>query len=255
MITSRLSTINCIQFFKLQGMKNKSRAWVYPILAVLIILTGCKKDPEFYFNLSPWVKYGSLTDKDGNKYKTILIGTQTWMAENLTTMKYNDGTSIPVVTDGTLWNNLSSAACCWQNNDPARKVTYGVLYNWYTVNSGKLCPVGWHVPNDEEWSELIAFLGGENLAGGKLKEAGDIHWKNPNTEATNIAHFWALPGGNRNTGNDAVFNGLGEMGCWWTTSSNNTLAINRLMYYNNNQVQKYFYPKNYGLSVRCLRDY
>ena len=175
-------------------MKIKNRIWFCPLITVLILIFSCTKEKDFIFIMNPWIAYGSMTDKDGNTYKTIQIGTQTWMAENLKTTKYNDRTSIPLVTDATSWSNLSTPACCWQDNVPARKVTYGVLYNWYTVNTGKLCPSGWHVPSDAEWNVLTDYLGGENIAGGKLKESGFKHWNKPNTGATNETHFSALSG-------------------------------------------------------------
>ena len=177
------------------------------------------------------------------------------MAENLKTTKFNDGTSIPIVFDGSSWRNLTTPACCWQNNDPVRKVTYGVLYNWYAVNTNKICPLGWHVPSDTEWTILTDYLGGENVAGGKLKESGFKHWNSPNTGATNETAFSAYPGGNRRDDNNAVFDNLKEMGGWWTTAFNEDLAVNRLIYDNKIIVQKSFYPKKYGLSVRCIQDY
>jgi uncharacterized protein (TIGR02145 family) len=177
------------------------------------------------------------------------------MVRNLKTTKYNDGTSIPVVIDATSWNNLSTPACCWQNNDPARKVTYGVLYNWYVVNTGKLCPTGWHVPTDKEWTRLTDYLGGENVAGGKLKESGFSHWISPNTGATNETYFSALPGGCRLNGPDGLFDSLGEIGCWWSNAFDEDLSISRLMYDHTDHIQKAFYPKKCGLSVRCVWDY
>jgi uncharacterized protein (TIGR02145 family) len=237
-------------------MKRKSRIWFSPLIAGLILIFSCNKEKDLIvFEMNPWVSYGSMTDQDGNTYKTILIGTQTWMVANLKTMKFNDGTSIPLVTDATSWSNLSSPACCWQNNDPARKVTYGVLYNWYAVNTGKLCPTGWHVPSDAEWIKLTDYLGGENIAGAKLKESGFRHWKSPNTGATNEVYFWALPGGVRLNGTDALFNNLGEMGYWWSISSNGDLATNQVMSDNSNNVQKLYSPKKCGLSVRCVWNY
>ena len=116
---------------------------------------------------------------------------------NLKTTKYNDGTSIPNVTNDTSWSNLTTGAYCWYNNDVSYKNPYGALYNWYAVNTGKLAPKGWHVPSDAEWTTLITYLGGESIAGGKLKEAGTTHWLSPNTEATNSTGFSALPGGRR----------------------------------------------------------
>jgi uncharacterized protein (TIGR02145 family) len=241
---------------KLNRCRGDSLYPIYSLIAVFILLSGCNKENDVvYLNLDPWIEYGSLTDNDGNTYKTILIGTQTWMARNLKTTKYNDGTSIPLVTDAAAWSSLLTPACCWQNNDPARKVTYGVLYNWYAVKTGKLCPTGWHVPSDAEWTELIEYLGGENIAGGKLKESGLRHWNSPNSGATNETYFWALPGGDRLDGPDALFDNLGEMGCWWTTTFDENCATIRLMNYNSDHVQKFFFPKKRGLSVRCVWDY
>jgi len=235
-------------------MKNK--IWYYLLIAVFILISGCQKQEKFIFMGSPWISYGSMTDKDGNIYKTILIGKQTWMVENLKTTKYNDGTSIPFVSDATSWSTLSTPACCWQQNDPARKVTYGALYNWYTVNTGKLCHKGWHVPSDEEWMALTDYLGGENVAGGKLKESGFKHWYSPNTGATNEVAFSALPGGERLGGSDALFDNLRENGCWWTaTYEGDLVATNRIMFDSSDNVQKFFFSKNSGLSVRCVWNY
>ena len=236
-------------------MKIKNKIWFCTLIVVLIFVFSCNKEENVIHILNPWISYGSLTDQDGNTYKTILIGTQTWMARNLNTTKYNDGTSIPVITDTTYWSNLSTPGCCWQNNDPARKVTYGVLYNWYTVNTGKLCPSGWHVPDDGEWTKLTDYLGSENIAGGKLKESGFKHWNNPNTGATNETYFSAFPGGDRLNSPATLFENLGNMGGWWTTEFNVDLAISRNMYNYSDHVLKLFYPKQCGLSVRCVWDY
>jgi uncharacterized protein (TIGR02145 family) len=238
-------------------MKLKNRIWHCLLIVVFILSLSCSKDKDVYIvymNVDPWKVFGRMTDQDGNSYKTIVIGTQTWMAENLKTTKLNDGTTIPFVTDTISWSSISTPACCWQNNDPARKVTYGVLYKWYTVNTGKLCPDGWHVPSDGEWTTLTDYLGGENIAGGKLKESGFRHWNNPNTGATNETGFSALPGGNRLDGPDALFANLGQMGGWWTTDFVESWAVNRLMYDNSIHVQKFFHSKKNGLSVRCIQD-
>jgi uncharacterized protein (TIGR02145 family) len=105
----------------------------------------------------------TVKDIDGNVYKTVTIGKQVWMAENLKTAKYNDGKTIPLVTDNTEWSNLSAPAYCWYNNDIANKEVYGALYNWYTVNTNKVCPKGWHIPIDAEWTTLTTYLGGEGV--------------------------------------------------------------------------------------------
>ena len=236
-------------------MKNKTGYWNFAsFVALMILMTGCFNNDGGIFGINPWVNYGSLKDIDGNEYRSILIGSQIWMVDNLTTTKLNDGTLIPVINDGTAWGNLSTPGCCWQNNDPPRKVTYGVLYNWYTVNTGKLCPTGWHVPSDEEWSELTTYLGGENAAAGKLKESGFKHWKTPNSGATNETYFWAYPGGDRLDGTGA-FENLLEKGSWWTTTFGTNDAIIRSMSYNSINIQKSYYLKQMGLSVRCIKNF
>jgi uncharacterized protein (TIGR02145 family) len=225
------------------------------IITIVNLFFSCEKEKDRFTIMNPWVTYGSVTDKDGNTYKTIPIGIQTWMTENLKTTKFNDGTSIEIVTEGDSWANLATPACCWQNNDPIRKVTYGVLYNWYAVNSVKLCPTGWHVPSDAEWTSLVDYLGGENIAGAKLRETGVRHWLSPNEGATNEVHFSAYPGGDRLDGPGAIFENLLQMGIWWTTSSENDKAISRAIYVNNDGVRKFFYNKKMGMSVRCVWNY
>jgi len=138
----------------------------------------------------------TVTDIDGNLYNTVVIGTQTWMVENLKVTKFNDGTDIPNVTDETTWNNLNTPAFCWYENDVTYKNPYGALYNWYSVNNSKLCPTGWHVATKAEWDALISYLGGVYQAYVKLKEAGSSHWLGTNT-GTNSYGFTALPGGYR----------------------------------------------------------
>ncbi len=220
-----------------------------------VLFWGCQEGYDHVYNPDPWVKYGSVSDIDGNTYNTINIGTQTWMVRNLKTTKYNDGTPIPVVFDPDSWNSLSAPACCWLNNDPARRVTYGILYNWFAVGTGKLCPAGWHVPSDAEWSRLTDFLGGENIAGGKLKESGNSHWLSPNTGATNETHFFALPGGLRLDNPEAQFEGIGEAGYWWSINSGETWGVIRSLRYTSYHMERLFYSKNIGLSVRCVQNY
>jgi uncharacterized protein (TIGR02145 family) len=195
-----------------------------------------------------------VRDADGNNYNTVKIGNQIWMAENLKTTKYSDGTDIPNVTDNTEWGNLSTGAYAWWDNDEATYGdTYGALYNWYAVETGNLCPSGWHVPTDEEWTTLTTYLGGEEVAGGKLKEAGTTHWNAPNTGATNEAGFTAVPGGLR-YGN-GLFNLIGSYGYWRSaTESDTSNAWFRFMGFNRSQVLRNDANKESGCSVRCLRD-
>jgi uncharacterized protein (TIGR02145 family) len=240
-------------------MKIKNRIWFYQLFTVFVFIFSCNKEKDIVIvdcDCEPWIVYGSMDDQDGNTYKTISIGTQTWMAGNLKTTKYTDGTSIPLVIDETSWSALSTPACCWQNNDLTYKVTYGVLYNWYAVNTGKLCPAQWHVPSEVEWTTLFSYIGGSDVAGGKLKEKGTAHWLSPNTGATDEYGFNALPGGDRLSNPDGLFDNLHQMGCWWTTPTHNEdWNAYWQLYDNSSRVQKSVCQKKCGLSVRCVRDY
>jgi uncharacterized protein (TIGR02145 family) len=139
-----------------------------------------------------------ISDMDGISYPIVTIGSQVWMAKNLATTKLNDQTAIPLVTDNYSWSVLTTPGYCWSSNLPAMfGDTYGALYNWYSVNTGKLCPVGWHIPNEAEWNTLVTFLGGMNVAGGKLKDAGTAHWNASNSSASNSSGFSGLQGGSR----------------------------------------------------------
>lgn len=194
-----------------------------------------------------------IADIEGNLYKIVTIGTQVWMAENLRTTKYNDNTSIPLVADNTVWGNLITPGYCWYNNDEAtNKPLYGALYNWNTVNTGKLCPAGWHVPTDDQWTTLTTYLGGENIAGGKLKEIGNIHWTNGNVGATNETGFTALPGGDRDY--NGLFTRIGITGIWQSSTPYVGKAMYLIMYGNQAAVSHSSSAKVNGYSVRCLKD-
>ncbi|MBN1185058.1 MAG: fibrobacter succinogenes major paralogous domain-containing protein [Bacteroidales bacterium] len=195
-----------------------------------------------------------VTDIDGNIYPTIEVATQIWMAENLKTTRYNDGDTIAKEIDYMTWKFLTSPAYCWYDNDSATYcATYGALYNWYAVSTNKLCPVGWHVPTDDEWTTFMTNLGGETVAGGKLKTSGVTYWQHPNTGATNEIGYKALPGGFRGTTID-YFN-LGYYGYWWSISaSSSSNAYFRSMSYNSASVVKLNEAKQNGLSVRCVKD-
>ncbi len=192
----------------------------------------------------------TVTDIDNNVYNTVTIGTQVWMAENLKTTKFNDGTSIPLVIMFTEWNNLTTPAYCWHNNDELNyKDKYGALYNWYTVNTCKICPSGWHVPTDADWTTLTTYLGGANVAGGKMK--GTDFWQSPNTGATNESGFAARPGACRLDD----FSLLGSSGYWWSSSEfDKNNAWFRLLSYNSGGVLSSINGKTAGFSVRCIKD-
>ena len=224
-------------------------------------LTGLTSNTKYYIrayaNNSAGTAYGDeksftteqLKDADGNVYTSVTIGTQTWMVENLKTTKYNDGADIPLVTDNTAWSNLTTPGYCWYNNEIANKTPYGGLYNWYTASSGKLCPTGWRVPSDSDWTTLIVFLGGNSVAGGKLKETGTTHWNSPNTGATDEFGFKYLPGGLRDT-YGAIYS-IGTVGDYWGTTPVFSTGIF------NNSIEigtTHSGFKNEGISVRCLKD-
>jgi uncharacterized protein (TIGR02145 family) len=210
-------------------------------------------------NQNPTSGYGpNITDTEGNSYKTVYIGTQQWMAENLKASKYSDGTAIPNITDNTEWQYNNTAAWSYYNNNVANNAKYGKLYNWYavspTLNGNKnVCPTGWHVPTDAEWTVLTDYLGGENVAGGKMKEVGTTSWNSPNKNATNTSLFSALPGGYRI--NNGIYDNVGGYGNWWSSTEINTsYAWDRDLSYIGGVAKRYNTNERSGLSVRCLRD-
>jgi len=234
-------------------MKKIKGIWIYPLIIMgfaLIFSNSCKKDNSSS-NPGPGI---TVTDADGNGYHSVTIGTQVWMVENLRTTKYNDGTAIPLVTDGSVWSTDTTAAYCWYNNDEATyKSVYGALYNWFAVNSGKLSPAGWHVPTDAEWHTLITYLGDSTSSGGKLKQAGTAHWVSPNTGATNSNGFTALPGGSHYTNGLFYYNG--KYGWYWSsTESSSTEAWHEYMVYNSSAIVRTSGSKIIGFSVRCVKD-
>jgi uncharacterized protein (TIGR02145 family) len=205
------------------------------------------------FNSS--LTYGSVTDIDGNTYKTIDIGTQTWMAENLNALTFNDKTPIPLVTDFTAWSELTTPGYCWYNYD---SVSYGALYNWYVVdaasNGGKnVCPNGWHVPDNTEWTTLTTFLGGENVAGSKLKETGTSHWYTTNAAATNETGFTAIGAGYRYY--SGSFNNIKRYSYWWSTIKATSInAYCHDIIYSFDNIETSSSNKKSGFSIRCLKD-
>jgi uncharacterized protein (TIGR02145 family) len=209
----------------------------------------------------------TVTDVDGNTYPLVTICAQVWTAKNLAVTAYSDGTVIPQVTDPTAWANLTTGAWCYYNNSSGSGATYGKLYNWYAAagiyNAAslanptlrkKLAPTGYHVPTDAEWTTLTTCLGGEIIAGGKMKEIGTAHWETPNQDATNSSGFLGLPGGARNN-TDGTFGSLGYVGgCWSSTEDDTTYAWTRTLFYVYGFVNRENYNKIGGFSVRCLRD-
>jgi len=198
--------------------------------------------------------YGSMTDQEGNVYKTIVIGTQEWMAENLKTSIYRNGDQLENITDDTLWAGLTTGAWASYNNDSQFDCPYGKLYNWYAVADPRhVCPTGWHEPTDTEWTTLIVYLGLEAVAGVKMKSTGSQYWISPNIYATNESGFSGLPCGAR--GFDGGFYSIGLYGLWWSSSEFDTgFAWTSGLYNNNGGAYQSYNVKLYGLSVRCLKD-
>ena len=196
----------------------------------------------------------TVSDVDDNIYSTITVGKQIWMSENLKTTRYNDGNSIPLIIGDNSWSMLETPAYCWLNNDNQNKEVYGALYNWYAVDTKKLCPKGWHVPANTEWITFAIALGDENTAGARIKESGTTHWKNTIRISTDEFGFTALPAGMR------LFYGSfpefpNDYTVWWTsTGVSEVEAWNRGLFFSSTKLLKAKENKKSGFSVRCIRD-
>lgn len=239
-------------------MKNFKGILTIKVISALVILgltCGCAE--IFGYDDEDDNEGATLTvkDGDGNSYGIVVIGTQTWMSKNLATTKFSDGSAITHVPDGTEWRNQTSPAYSWyENKKETYGNVYGAMYNAYAVKTGKLCPSGWHVPSEEEWTILSNFLGGAAIAGGKLKEAGLSHWQSPNLGATNESGFGALPGGTRWNSQTGV--SIGYSGNWWTTTVGNYPSFSRAVTIHYNYSYVYFggFDNGYGFSVRCIKN-
>jgi uncharacterized protein (TIGR02145 family) len=198
---------------------------------------------------------GQLTDIQGNVYKTIGIGSQTWMAENLKTTTFNDNSGIPIILNDSIWGLIESPGYCWYNNDSSiNRRLYGALYNFFVIETGLLCPTGWHVPDESEWNTLESFLGGNKVAAGKLKDYYTSFWIEPNPCLANNYDFKSLPGGER-LNISGRFSGIGENGNWWTnTSESDYQAYSRLMTHESTELYRSLTNKKRGNNVRCIKD-
>lgn len=198
---------------------------------------------------NPDLNYGNVTDIDGHSYKTIRIGTQVWMAENLKTTKYLNGDTVPFYLSAEQWCNMTTGACKLGSD------IYGNVYNAYAVeDSRKLCPAGWHVPTSKEWDVLLNYLGGESKAGGPLKEAGTAHWLEPNVGATNQSGFTALPGGNYNPRTGSVsIQSFGTNAVWWSSSRELKWFWTVQCGHGATDAPRTEWDRCDGLSVRCMK--
>jgi uncharacterized protein (TIGR02145 family) len=255
----------------LEIMNNRQGFSIYPVMLMglfVVFANSCEKidDNESLLNnlfngkttalFNSDITYGTMTDQEGNVYKTVTIGTQTWMAENLRTTIYNDGTFLTNVADDDEWEDLTTGAYCNYDNATGTDTiaTYGRLYNWYAVNTGKLTPVGWHVPTDAEWTTLSTYLGGESVAGDLLKETTTKHWSDSNIEATNETGFTALPGGYRSENGNFYY--IGYFGSWWSSTEYLTgKPYFRAVYFDDGEVIRSFSRNmKLGVSIRCVMD-
>jgi uncharacterized protein (TIGR02145 family) len=204
----------------------------------------------------------TVTDIDNNSYNTVLIGTQCWMASNLRVTKYNNGTIIPLDNSGgasgdgsTEWTARTSGARTVYAHNSSNLIAYGYLYNWYAAtDTREICPAGWHVPSNVEWTVMRDYLNGASVAGGKMKSVGTFYWNSPNIGATNASGFSGLPGGRRYL--NGSFVDINSLALFWSTTEN--VSPNGGWAYfmgsgSGNMGSGYF-NKFVGHSVRCLRD-
>jgi uncharacterized protein (TIGR02145 family) len=205
---------------------------------------------------NPNLVYGVMSDQQGNTYRTIVIGNREWMAENLRTSTFRNGQAIPNVQDASQWSVLADYDAAWAHygNNSGYECPQGKLYNWYAVSDPRsVCPAGWHVPSDAEWTALGNHLGGASVAGNKMKSTGTQYWGFPNSGSTNASGFSGLPGGLRYF--DGAFYSFGDNGSWWTsTEADPDFAWYRSL--NNGLADLYqgSWSKRFGYSVRCVRD-
>jgi len=257
------------------------------ILAALSLIFSCKKEssnsnsnttttnpaacvdnPNINFKSigTPIGKFGDcIKDIEGNTYKTVTIGSQTWMAENLKVTKYNDGTNIINMPDTAKWNNATNGGWCYYNNDASNNI-YGKLYNWYTISNEKVCPTGWHIPSNSEWVTLVNYLGGnstlidgDTIVASKLKETGTIHWVTPNN-ANNLSLFSALPAGARES-DGGSFEMLGQATIFLSSDILTTSGFDGVKHVgitNEKYGNVFFFktndPKRAGYSIRCIKN-
>jgi uncharacterized protein (TIGR02145 family) len=223
------------------NMKKNNICSLFSLMIIgffMLAMAGCSKDEDTTTN--------TVTDFDGNIYHTVTIGTQVWMVENLKVTHYSNGDPIPLTAFNT---QITTPAYTNYLNRPDTSKVYGCLYNWFAVSdSRKIAPKGWHVPTYDDWTKLITYLGGEEAAGDKLKEAGSKHWRSPNAGATNQTGFTALPGG-------SLTNPIGHIGLWWSsTAVDQDWAFFYKILSLNHGVYKCSDVKKDMFSVRCVKD-
>jgi uncharacterized protein (TIGR02145 family) len=237
-------------------------------LIIFILVCSCSTSSDSNGNSNTNNVTGpNVTDVDGNVYQSVTNCNQTWTKQNLNVSKYSDGTPIPQVTSTIQWNSLTTGAWCYYENNTANGTIYGKLYNWYAVAGiydaaslnnpslrKKLAPQGWHVPTDSEWTIFIDCLGGDSVAGYKIKSTGTTLWPQPNN-GTNESGFTGLPSGILAAGNVIGFDGIGDCAYWWSsTEYNANISWQRHVISGNGGVVRVTSNKKCGFSVRCIKD-
>lgn len=236
-------------------------------------INGLKESTTYYFRAYATNEYGTsygnqvvyttanlfvlgegLTDVEGNFYHTIILGDQEWMVENLKTTRYRNGDTISNITGDNPWCFYTDGAWCDYNNDPSISNVYGKLYNWFAViDERNIAPHGWHIPTNDEWLKLVEYLGGETIAGGKMKEDGSAHWITPNVGAISSSGFMGLPGGNRMANSGFFY--LQQNAVWWSsTEQQSDFAYNLSIFSSSADAFILSSPSNFGNSIRCVRD-
>lgn len=236
-------------------MKNQFN--ILLLLTLMLVIGSCSKEDNNMYSIvnTPNLRVSPIDiDTPVDPFTPVTIGSQVWMKFNLNVDKYRNGDVIPQVQNGAQWAALTTGAWCYYENNTANGPVYGKLYNWYAVNDPRgLAPQGYHVPSDAEWTTLVTFLGGQSVAGGKMKARTSL-WAYPNTNATNSSGFTGLPGGER--ANNGSFNVIGDSGIWWSSSEQylTTNAWYRYLYKYDGGVGRDKFNKYTGFSVRCLKD-
>jgi len=225
------------------------------LILLIFSLTKCVKESPATKEKENYTGYfGNVSDIDGNKYQVFGLETQIWMSQNLRTTRLNNGLKINLVTDNNQWKSLNKPGYCWYNNDSIKNAKFGALYNLFTVATGSLCPTGWHVPDQNDWKILINSLGGENVAGGKMKSHYPGSWYYP-PNFSDRPTFLAMPGGYRNSAAKTQFTNIDTAGYWWTYISESDSGFYSIFLKAlSTSIHSSYFSKNDGLSIRCIKD-
>lgn len=224
------------------------------IFPMFLMMESCKKEEKQEPNDNNNVSSGKVKDIDGNEYGIVTIGEQDWLASNLRTTRFSNGDEIPNVKLDSVWESLVSGAWAHYDNDETYENPYGKLYNWFTISDQRnVCPTGWRVPTAEDWEVLMDYLGGESVAGGKLKMEGTEHWQSASGAVTNSSGFSALPGGTRLK--NGGFHDLGGVGAYWSsTETSSSNGRSRFLLSNSIYAEPQSINKGVGMSCRCIKE-